>query len=348
MADALQASNPEIQLHYIGQGSDLEHEILGDSVKYYRVSAGKFRRYQDESRLQKLFDIKTNLLNFRDCFRVVHGLAQAWRILAKIRPQAVFIKGGYVGLPVGLAARMRRIPIIIHESDARPGLTNRVLGKHAHIIATGFPVKNYAAWRGKPVVFTGNPVRSSMLGTKRSDARKLLRLTARAKVVLIMGGSSGSTAINEAVAANLSELCAQYDVIHITGKAKSTKNTEIKRYHQYEFVTSELSAMLAASDCVVTRAGMNTVTEVAAYKKPLVVVPAPQLSDQTLNASALVDAKAAVLINQQDLSSQLPSILEQVLSSKSTQKELSRNVATFYRAKASVELANIIIQSARG
>lgn len=348
MADALHASNSKIQLDYIGQGSGLERDILGKSVNYYRISAGKFRRYHDETYLQKLLDIKTNALNFRDGFRVLLGVGQAWRLLGKIRPNAVFVKGGYVGLPVGLAAHLRRIPIIIHESDARPGLTNRVLGKYAHIIATGFPAKTYHEWKGKPVVFTGNPIRDSMLNAKPGAARRTLKLSTKAKVVLIMGGSSGSAAINAAIEENIEKLCSNYEVFHITGSNKGKLKKTTKNYHQYEFVTDKLALLLAASDCVVARAGMNTVTEVAAYRKPLVVIPAPHLTDQTLNAAALVDANSAILINQQELSAQLPDVLEQLFSSVSKRQGLSRNIASFYRPRAAVELANIIIQSAHG
>ncbi len=340
-------------MHYFGQGYELEREIMGNSVEYYRISAGKFRRYHNESILQRVFDVKTNLLNFRDGFKVILGIFQAWRQLAKIKPNVVFIKGGYVGLPVGLAAHLRGIPIVIHESDARPGLTNRVLAKYAHIIATGFPVKTYKHWQGKPIVYTGNPVRRSVLGAHKTSSRSTLRIDKSARVVLVMGGSGGAAAINAAVTQNLDKLCSRYTVIHITGKDKKLSlPTQVAKngqhYLQYDFVIDGMAEVIAASDCVVARAGMNTISEVAAYGKPLVLVPAPQLSDQKINAKELIDAKAAVLVNQEDLLAQLPDVLEQVFSSKSAQSELSDNIKKFYRTKASSELANIIIQSARG
>lgn len=332
----------------MGQGTEIEHEILGEQVKYYKISSGKFRRYHDETFTQRILDFNTIILNIRDFLHVLLGIAQSWRLLRKIQPNVVFIKGGFVGLPVGIAAHLRRIPIIIHESDARPGITNKILSRYAHIIATGFPVNNYKSWTGKPVVFTGNPVRKSVLGMNRQEAKQVLKLNPSLKTLLIMGGSSGAAEINKAVEANLGELTKKYQVIHITGKGKSIRGAGTKRYFQYEFVTHELPAMLALSDCIVARAGMNGIAEVAAYKKPLILVPAPQLGDQILNARYLAKTKAAIIVNQEDLSAQLVGVIEQILSSKTTQNNLSHNIASFYRPKAAAELANIIIQSARG
>lgn len=297
-----------------------------------------------------MFDVKTNLLNLRDAWRFLRGCIKSWRLLGQIKADVVFVKGGYVGLPVGLAAHWRNIPLVIHESDARPGLTNRKLAKYARVIATGFPKQIYQEWVGKAVVYTGNPVRESVVKPAKSAAT--LNLPVKKPRVLIMGGSSGAHAINEAVRRNLAHLSQQASIAHITGQAEYETFRELGKavishghYRCFSFVHDELASLYNWADIIVARAGMNAVTEVAAVAKPLILIPAPQLSDQVKNAEELAREHAALVLKQSDATAQLGDVLEQLFSSKALRTELAKNIKRLYKPKAAAALAHLVIQS---
>lgn len=335
----------------------MEARIAGGAgLEFAAISAGKLRRYQDLKLLEKLRDISTMALNVRDLTRLVKGLGQSLRVLRRFDPDVVFIKGGYVGLPVGLAAGILRIPYVIHESDIRPGLTNRILAKRAAAIATGFPAEKYTDLPKSKLVYTGNLVRKELIKAHRLEGLAHFKLRSELPVILVIGGSQGAQAINEALIHALPELLKHYQVIHIAGEKHieqvrfetSRLDTPLDNYRLYSFLTDDMGAALAAADVVVARSGANTLAELAALAKPAIVIPHPSLEDQQLNATALARAGAIKVLPQGRLSAPaLIAQLEQVLSSESEQEYLSHAIAGFAVPDAPERLAKLIVEKAR-
>ena len=250
--------------------------IEATGTKYYGISSGKLRRY---------FDWK----NFSDPFRVMNGFFEAKRILRKIKPDVIFSKGGFVSVPVVLAAKALHIPAVIHESDMTPGLANRIALRGATTVCCNFP-ETVEKLQGNRAIWTGTPIRQELFS---GDANRGLSFcgfdSANDKpVLLIIGGSQGSVFINNAVRGSLDELLKDFRIIHLCGKGnldESLKNRE--GYAQYEFISKELPDLFAAADIIISRAGANAIFELLALKKPNILIPLglnASRGDQILNA----------------------------------------------------------------
>lgn len=328
-------------------------------LRFESITAGKLRRYGDRSLITKLMDVATLGKNARDLTRVVKGSTQSLRILRRFDPDVIFIKGGYVGLPVGLAAGLLRLPYVIHESDMRPGLTNRILAKRATKVAVGFPAKLYKTWvqLNDKLVYTGNPIRRELLKTHRLEGLTKFKLTTELPVILVVCGSQGSQAINQVVVDSLAELTQRYQIIHVTGESNIEdvrfKVSRLglkypKRYQAQSFLSDTMSYALAAADLVIGRGGANTFSELAALAKPAIIVPHPSLEDQVLNATVLARAGAIKVIPQARLNPQsLTAQVDQILGSEAEQAALSKAIADYELADADQQLAKLILASAR-
>lgn len=320
-----------------------------------RVSTGKWRRYHNQTRLQRLLDVRTSALNVRDLVKLNIGVAQALTSLRRFKPDVVFVKGGYVGLPVGLAARLLRIPLVIHESDVVFGLSNRLLASRAQVIATGFPVSHYPAqWRAK-LRFTGVPVRPNQFKVTRSQGREFFGYKPGDRVVLIFGGSLGAVAINSAVMANAGKLSSDYKIIHISGRGdfdrvkgwlKTQPEMVQNNYNLYSFLPKELGLAIAASDTVVARAGMSSVTEVAAAQRPLIVVPGPQLGDQPKNAATLKKLGAAIVVDQAKLERELTPAIKRLFANPDQAQRLASSLGKLAKPGAAQAVADLILEAA--
>jgi UDP-N-acetylglucosamine--N-acetylmuramyl-(pentapeptide) pyrophosphoryl-undecaprenol N-acetylglucosamine transferase len=335
----------------------MEQKItVASGLAFAAIAAGKLRRYSNQGILDKLRDLPTAALNARDMTRVVRGFGQSRKILQEFDPDIVFIKGGYVGLPVGLAARSLRIPYVIHESDMRPGLANKILAKHAAKVAVGFPTKLYKEWQQDQLVYTGNPIRREILSTHRLEGLAKFKLSADLPVILVFCGSQGSQAVNEAVLEAAPELTKRYQIIHVTGerniedmrfKAGRLELAEPLRYQLHSFLGDTMAAALAAADLVIGRGGANTFSELAVLGKPAIIVPHPSLTDQTLNATTLARAGAIKVLPQDRLSKHsLISQVDQILESDKEQEALARAIAGFALPDAADKLASLILRSA--
>lgn len=251
------------ELLYIGSRDGMEKKLVENAgVRYEGVSCGKLRRY---------FSVE----NFVDMFRVPIGLLQARRILKKFEPDVVFSKGGYVSVPVVMAARWLKIPVIVHESDISPGLANKICFKFAKKICVSF--EETLAYLPKKLLkkveYTGSPVREEIL---QGDAEVGYRLTGFDKhrpVILVIGGSQGAEQINELVRASLPELTKKFQIVHIVGKGNLDIGVNKHGYVQYEFLGRELADVYAISEMVVTRGGANAMAELALLKKKVLVIP---------------------------------------------------------------------------
>ncbi len=280
------------EISYIGSENGMEKELVeAAGLPYYGIASGKLRRY---------FDLK----NFTDPFRTVKGLGQAVGILKKLRPNVVFSKGGYVTVPVVHAAALLRIPVICHESDMTPGLANKLSLPAATKICCNFEETMEKLPAGK-AVYTGTPVRQELFSGSREEALKFTGFKGDRPVLLIVGGSLGAAAVNEAVRRILPELTKSFDVVHLCGKGKLDPTLHTREgYVQYEYIGPEMKDLFALSDIVVSRAGANAICELLALKKPNLLIPLPagaSRGDQILNAASFEKKGYSVVLDQDDM-----------------------------------------------
>lgn len=279
-------------VEYIGSESGLEKQIIEDfGIPYHGISSGKLRRY---------FDLK----NLKDPFKVMKGTVQSFLLLKKIKPQMIFSKGGFVSVPVIIGGWLNRIPIIIHESDMTPGLANRISIPFATKVCVTFPetLRHFAADKA---VETGPPLRTEVLKGNAEQGRQFCGFSKELPVLLIMGGSLGAKAINQAVRANLPRLTVQFQIVHICGKGQTDRKFDgILGYKQFEYVGAELPDLFAMSDLVVSRAGSNAIFEILALKKPNILIPLTKEAsrgDQIINARSFEKMGYSRILYEEDL-----------------------------------------------
>jgi len=261
------------QVHYIGSERGMERELIAGlpDVTYHGIATGKLRRY-------------FSWQNFVDPFRVIKGYVQARRLIRRIKPDVIFSKGGFVSVPVVLGAG--KVPVVAHESDYSPGLSNRIATRFVDKVCLSFEDTLRHIPRGKGI-FTGSPIRPALYGGSRERALSFTGLAGEKPVLLVMGGSLGAQRLNELVRAALPALCERYEVVHLCGRGKNDCGCILCGYSQYEYIDKELPDLFALSDVVLSRAGANSVFELLALHKPSVLVPLTSAStrgDQLLNA----------------------------------------------------------------
>ena len=358
--DALRASNSNVQILYIGSGSALETQLLKErDLKYKSVSAGKFRRYRRGWKAE-ITDVKTASQNFVDAVKLSKGYIQSRSILRKFKPDVVFTKGGYVTVPVGLAAAHKKIPPIIHESDAILGLSTKILAKHATSIATGFPTEVFSnlSYRSK-IVFCGNPVRKELLSNNPVRAKKTFNFKSNKPIVLLFAGSLGAMALNEVVFENLELILRNYNFIHHTGsqgieQARIAKHqlpsNLADNYQPYDFLGEELSDALFLADVVIGRAGANSIAEFAAHSKALIVVPSPYSANnhQQKNAEVLMRYGAARILQQNQLTPvRLCSEIERIVSDTKAKKYLQQSLHEFWVPDSAERIVKLILKASK-
>ena len=279
-------------IHYIGSYEGIEKKLITDfDIPYYGVATGKFRRY---------FDLK----NVSDPFRVMKGFNEAKKILKELKPDVVFSKGGFVSVPVVRAAASLKIPCIIHESDMTPGLANKLCIPVASKVCCNFPetLQNLPA---EKAVLTGSPIRKELHAGDKVAALNMCKFNANLPVIMVIGGSSGSVAINKSVRAALPKLLEDFQIVHICGTDRIDNLLLDKSgYAQFEYLKSELKDVLAMADIVISRAGANAICELLALKKPNLLIPLPATSsrgDQILNAKSFESQGFSLVLNEDDL-----------------------------------------------
>ena len=284
-------------IHYIGSYDGIEKKLIEElHIPYYGISSGKLRRY---------FDVK----NFTDPFKVLKGYGQAKKLMKTLKPDVVFSKGGFVSVPVVLAAKHRHIPVIIHESDMTPGLANRLALPSATKVCCNFPETISHLPEGKAVL-TGSPIRQELLKGDREAALKFCGFSSEKPVLLVIGGSLGAVAVNNAIRGVLPDLLKDFQVIHLCGKGKldaSLNGTE--GYVQYEYIQDELADLFALADICVSRAGANAICELLALRKPALLIPLSanaSRGDQILNADSFKRQGFCEVLKEEELT---PSLL---------------------------------------
>lgn len=329
------------------------------SFEYKVISAGKFRRY-GRGWGRELTDYKTNGKNLADMFRFSKGYMQAKKILKSFKPDVVFTKGGFVTVPVGLAASRIKIPLIIHDSDAVLGMASRILASRAQTIATGFPAEAFNDFsQPNKLVFTGNPVRKELLTTSPGKAKTIFGFTDDNPIVFIFGGSQGAEAINNLVFEGLELLLRDYNVIHHTGPRAIEQARVLAHklpskldggYRPYEFLQSEMTDALFLSSLVVIRASASSIAEAAAHSKPTILIPNPISANnhQQANAKFLEKIGAARVIEQSQLSPiRLCAEIDKILSNTKAKKYLQDNIHEFWVPDSANRIASLIIKNAK-
>ena len=283
------------EISYIGSYDGIEKELITkQGVAYYGISSGKLRRY---------FDPK----NFSDPFKVIKGYFQAKKILKKINPDIVFSKGGFVSVPVVLAAKKRKIPCIIHESDITPGLANRLAIPFATRVCANFPETINYLPKDKALL-TGSPIRAELFSGNKIKGLDFCGFTANKPVLLVIGGSTGAAAVNNAVRNLLPTLLQQFQIIHLCGKGKTDETFAGREgYVQYEYIDKELKDLFAAADIIVSRAGANAICELLALRKPNILIPlsaSASRGDQILNAESFERQGFSYVLKEEDVTNE--------------------------------------------
>ena len=305
------------QISYIGSYDGIEKKLIEDlNIPYYGISSGKLRRY---------FDPK----NFSDPFRVLKGFTEASRLLKQLKPDIVFSKGGFVTVPVVIAAKRRKIPAIIHESDMTPGLANKLCIPAASKICCNFP-ETVSCLPADKAVLTGTPIRQELLSGNKLEALKFCNFTANKPVILVIGGSLGSVIVNNAVRKSLPDLLKDFQIIHLCGKGKmddSLKDT--KGYCQFEYIKDELRDIFALADIVISRAGANAICELLALRKPNLLIPLSAKAsrgDQILNARSFERQGFSMVLEEEELTDvSLVSAVHELYDNRGTFIDAMRN-----------------------
>lgn len=284
------------EIRYIGSYDGIEKKLIEDiGIPYTGISSGKLRRYMSAK-------------NFTDPFRVLKGYSEAKSFMKSYRPDVVFSKGGFVSVPVVLAAKKYKIPLIIHESDMTPGLANKLSIPSATKVCHNFPETAEYLPKGKAVL-TGSPIRAELL---KGDSEKGLAMCGFKNdkpVIMVIGGSLGAVAVNNAVREALPELLKSFHIVHLCGKGKmdsSLENTE--GYKQFEYIKDELKDLFAMSDIIISRAGANAICEISALKKPSILIPLSanaSRGDQILNANSFKKQGFSEVIEEENLTTKL-------------------------------------------
>ncbi len=297
----------DYEIHYIGQRNSVEERLIRQlpskyGVKFHRISAGKLRREKG---------LKPAAKNFADLFKVAIGTFEARQAISNIEPNIIFSKGGFVAVPVVLAGKLSGTPVVVHESDITPGLTNKIALRFAENVCVSFDETSYYIKKAykKDSVITGTPVRKEIFEGDKIEGRKICNFDIKNKTkVLVMGGSTGSHFINSIVRDCIKKgLLDDYNVIHIVGPSNIDNSVSAKNYKQFEYLNSELPDVLAYADLVVTRAGANTIFEMFSLRKPHLLIPLSRKvsrGDQIENARSFEGKGYSAVIQEEDVNAE--------------------------------------------
>lgn len=279
-------------IQYIGSYTGIEKELIeAFHIPYHGISSGKLRRY-------------FSLQNFTDPFRVLKGLGEAKKLVRELKPDVIFSKGGFVSVPVVLAGKRAKVPVIIHESDMTPGLANKLAIPSATKVCCNFP-ETLENLPKEKAILTGSPIRQELLSGNKIAAMEMCGFSADKPVILVIGGSLGSVAVNTAVRAALPELLEDFQVVHLCGKGKLDESlVNTKGYKQFEYVKNELRDIFAMSTLVISRAGANAICELLALRKPNLLIPLSanaSRGDQILNARSFERQGFSTVLEEEEV-----------------------------------------------
>ncbi|MDD5083502.1 MAG: undecaprenyldiphospho-muramoylpentapeptide beta-N-acetylglucosaminyltransferase [Candidatus Moranbacteria bacterium] len=345
VAESLRSKlGPQTEFLYIGSKGKIEQDAMnGAGIPAVFILTGKMRRY---------FSVQ----NFADFFKIPLGFMQALWYLLRYMPDAVFSKGGYVAVPVVLAAWMYRIPIVTQDSDAVPGMATRILGKFADRVSVAYPTAmNY--FPAGSVALIGNPVRSDVLSGDAAQARNLFNLDEAKPTILVLGGSLGARVIDKAIVTLLPKLLQETQVIHQTGEAHYAETVELSKelgiepdshgYFPRAFLPmDELKHALAVADLVVSRAGANAIAEIAAVGKPAILIPLSSAAndEQRMNAYEIARVGGALVLEDGNLGENIFfNKITELLKDGELRGRMAQAIRVFYHPDAADAIANELI-----
>jgi len=328
------------------------------TIPVQTIVAGKFRRYHHLTVWQQLTWPSLMLKNFRDLFLVGVGFIQSFFKLLVWHPDVVFTKGGYVCLPVGIAAHLLRIPLVIHDSDAHPGLTNRILSRWATKIATGAPLEYYSYDPARST-YVGIPIAAQFTPftpEEQVSAKEEWGVVTDRPLIVATGGGLGAGRINLTVANSLAALQELGSVVLVAGagqydELRAELPADSENFQLYPFV-SNMHRLLGAADVVITRAGATTILELAALRKPTILVPNAKLTGghQLKNAAVYDKAHAVKVVDEEEML-KYPALLVEAVGDVLTHPEQSREMAerfhAFSKPNAAKDMASLIISARR-
>lgn len=323
-------------VQYIGSNDGIEKELIHNlnNIKYHKISTGKLRRY-------------FSWQNFKDPFKVMKGILQAYRILKKEKPNVIFSKGGFVSVPVVIAGWMNKIPVIIHESDITPGLANKIAIPFASKVLTTFP-ETVKAVDEKKAIHAGAVVREELLRGNSKRGLEICGFTNGKPIILVMGGSLGAKRINESIRENLDKLLSDFQIVHICGKGNVDNSYDASGYKQFEYINKELPDIFAMADLVVSRAGSNAIFEFLALKKPMLLIPLSREAsrgDQILNAESFRKLGFSQVLYEEDLNKE--TLLENIYSINKKKSTYLENMLSSHQADSVSNILNLIQNEAK-
>lgn len=344
VAQKIREKQSEAEFLFIGPRGELEEALMQkNDIPMNRILAGKLRRY-------------FSFLNFLDFFKVIIGIFQSFWYLLLYMPDVIFSKGGYASLPVVLAGWVYQIPIVLHESDSVPGITNKLLGKLADRVAVSYPqAEEY--FSSSRAVLTGNPLRTDINQGNPQKIKAEFSLTESKKIIFIWGGSQGSEMINQKIVNILPKLLEKYQVIHQTGRNNFEKVKTLagemgikegrEGYHAIPFIEDDLKDFLAVADLIISRAGANSLSEIAANQKPAIIIPLRNSANdhQRKNAYFLSQIGGCIVLEEDNLGENLLlSRIDEVMENKDLQEKLAQNIQKFFHPDAADKIAAGILE----
>jgi UDP-N-acetylglucosamine--N-acetylmuramyl-(pentapeptide) pyrophosphoryl-undecaprenol N-acetylglucosamine transferase len=361
VAHQLKQQDPNVRIVYVRERGNKFAEVTDASQvidETRTIWAGKYRRYYGESALQRLLDVKTNLLNIRDSFYFLIGTVQSWFLLGALRPDAILLKGGFVGVPVGFAAAARHIPFVTHDSDAIPGLANRMVGRWAvrHAVAQQVTQYTYPQSRTEQVGVLLEPDFKEVSEAEQGAFKQQLGIDPSYHVLLVTGGSSGAQRLNEAVVKIVDKLLTDYPdlyVIHQVGKGKAGVYGTYThpRLQVLEFMRP-MFVYTGVSDVVVARSSGNTIAELGAQAKAVIAVPSPFLTGghQIKNAEQLQAQGAALVVSETAAGTDVAALdvsIRELLDDPARRRQLAATLHGMTIMDAAHRLAAILLDIAQ-
>lgn len=362
---SLKRRDKDAEVTYIGQRGDRFADLITDEdVRAKKlIFAGKYRRYP-RARWKTIIDIPTHLLNLRDLFYVGIGYVQSLLIIRKAKPNALFVKGGYVSVPVGLAAATLKVPIITHDSDLIPGLANKLVARWARYNCVASSAGDYP-YEVEKIQVVGVPINEDFFqevdDERQLEAKKAIGAGEDNPVILVLGGSLGAKSINDTMVNIAEDLIENYiEAFHVTGSInfqevkEQTADIDMQgMYHLIDFISDQklLLEHYIAADLIVSRAGATNTAEVAGLNKPAIIIPAQQLADQQANAKEIEQEDAAVVLQDDELRESPEKLFEAidlVLKDEELAASISDNMHKMVNENAAHSIAELLIEVARG
>ncbi|MFA5070087.1 MAG: undecaprenyldiphospho-muramoylpentapeptide beta-N-acetylglucosaminyltransferase [Patescibacteria group bacterium] len=330
ICEGFKKKNIPAEILFIGTENGIEQKLVQPyNLNFKSIPCGKLRRY-------------LSFRNITDIFQLAKGFFAARKILKEYGPQVVVSAGGFVAVPVIWAARSLKIPCLVHQQDIIKGLANKLTEKFAARITVTFE-KSLLDFPRKKVILTGNPVRPEIFEGDKDKAIEFFRLKRDLPTLLVLGGGTGALKINQAIDKILKDLAKFCQIIHLTGEGKKTSDFENENYHSYQLLTADMKNALAAADLVISRAGMNALTEFSALGLPSIIIPMFK-THQEKNAGYYEKQGAVLVIRENILHHELLlSTVRGLLSNPSRLKELSEDIHKMYRPEALDKIIEIIL-----